>query len=52
MNRLGFAKFYTQGGDWGAFVTAAMAIHFPDRWGYTTQITHNGAQTPWDSDLE
>ena len=31
MSRLGFAKFYTQGGDWGSGITAAMAVMYPDR---------------------
>jgi juvenile hormone epoxide hydrolase len=29
MTRLGFQRFYTQGGDWGSFITAAMATLFP-----------------------
>ncbi|XP_043463106.1 juvenile hormone epoxide hydrolase 1-like [Leptopilina heterotoma] len=29
MLRLGFNKFYTQGGDWGAIITANMAAMFP-----------------------
>jgi len=28
--RLGFDKFYTQGGDWGSAITASMAVMFPD----------------------
>lgn len=31
MNRLGFDGFYVQGGDWGAAVTSAMALYYPDR---------------------
>lgn len=31
MLRLGFNKFYTQGGDWGAIVTANMAAMFPQQ---------------------
>ncbi|NP_001295475.1 uncharacterized protein LOC105689317 [Athalia rosae] len=30
MLRLGFNKFYTQGGDWGAIITAHMAVLFPE----------------------
>jgi pimeloyl-ACP methyl ester carboxylesterase len=29
MNRLGHETFYTQGGDWGALTTQAMATSFP-----------------------
>ncbi|XP_015125675.1 juvenile hormone epoxide hydrolase 1 [Diachasma alloeum] len=31
MTRLGFNKFYTQGGDWGSAITADIAILFPER---------------------
>ncbi|XP_011315347.1 juvenile hormone epoxide hydrolase 1 [Fopius arisanus] len=31
MTRLGFDKFYTQGGDWGSAVTSDIAILFPER---------------------
>lgn len=31
MVRLGFQKFYTQGGDWGSAITADLAILFPER---------------------
>lgn len=31
MTRLGFEKFYTQGGDWGSIITSIMASMFPDR---------------------
>lgn len=31
MVRLGFEKFYTQGGDWGAILTAQMAALFPEQ---------------------
>lgn len=30
MNRLGFKKYYIQGGDWGAVVAGALATLFPD----------------------
>ncbi|XP_049881303.1 juvenile hormone epoxide hydrolase-like [Pectinophora gossypiella] len=30
MHRLGFKKFYVQGGDWGAAIASAMATVFPD----------------------
>jgi len=30
MNRLGFDKYYTQGGDWGSGITSAMAVMYPD----------------------
>nr|XP_046470969.1 juvenile hormone epoxide hydrolase 1-like [Neodiprion pinetum] len=30
MSRLGFEKFYTQGGDWGSLITANMGVLFPD----------------------
>ena len=32
MARLGFDKFYAQGGDWGSLITTDMAVVFPDRW--------------------
>lgn len=31
MHRLGFEKFYIQGGDWGAVITANMAALFPEK---------------------
>ncbi|KAK9310795.1 hypothetical protein QLX08_000089 [Tetragonisca angustula] len=31
MHRLGFEKFYIQGGDWGAAITANMAALFPEK---------------------
>ncbi|XP_012286942.1 juvenile hormone epoxide hydrolase 1 [Orussus abietinus] len=31
MTRLGFDKFYVQGGDWGSAITADLAILFPER---------------------
>ncbi|KAM3958034.1 juvenile hormone epoxide hydrolase-like [Aphomia sociella] len=30
MNRLGFKKFYVQGGDWGALVVSSMSVLYPD----------------------
>ncbi|XP_033222724.1 juvenile hormone epoxide hydrolase 2-like [Belonocnema kinseyi] len=30
MERLGFEQFYTQGGDWGAGITASMAAMYPE----------------------
>ncbi|VVC95791.1 unnamed protein product [Leptidea sinapis] len=30
MARLGFTKYYVQGGDWGSIVVAAMATMFPE----------------------
>ncbi|XP_047539262.1 juvenile hormone epoxide hydrolase-like isoform X1 [Vanessa atalanta] len=30
MHRLGFKKYYIQGGDWGALITSCMATFFPD----------------------
>ncbi|OWR50536.1 juvenile hormone epoxide hydrolase precursor [Danaus plexippus plexippus] len=30
MNRLGFKKYYIQGGDWGGLITSIMAIQFPE----------------------
>ena len=32
MDKLGHQRFYTQGGDWGSFITAAMAVTYPDRY--------------------
>jgi len=32
MLRLGFKKFYTQGGDWGSAVVAHLSSLFPDRY--------------------
>ena len=29
MERLGFKKFYAQGGDWGAAITTYLAIIYP-----------------------
>lgn len=31
MERLGFEQFYTQGGDWGAGITASMAAMYPEQ---------------------
>ena len=31
MHRLGFEKFYVQGGDWGALISANMAVLFPEK---------------------
>ena len=30
--RLGFDKFYTQGGDWGSGVTSNLAVLYPERY--------------------
>ena len=30
MNRLGHETFYTQGGDWGAAITTALANSYPE----------------------
>lgn len=30
MNRLGFKKYYVQGGDWGAAIVSTMAKFYPD----------------------
>lgn len=32
MLRLGFNKFYAQGGDWGSFITAHLGSLFPDKY--------------------
>jgi len=32
MLRLGFKKFYTQGGDWGSAVVAHLSSLFPDKY--------------------
>ena len=31
MQKLGFEKFYTQGGDWGSIITASMAVMYPEK---------------------
>lgn len=31
MERLGYSRFGTQGGDWGSWVSAALALQYPDR---------------------
>lgn len=31
MQRLGFEKFYVQGGDWGAIIASDMAVLFPEK---------------------
>ena len=31
MARLGFDKFYAQGGDWGSVITTDLAVVFPER---------------------
>lgn len=31
MHRLGFEKFYVQGGDWGSLISANMAALFPEK---------------------
>lgn len=31
MQRLGFEKFYVQGGDWGATIAANMGVLFPEK---------------------
>ncbi|CAH2236588.1 jg23943, partial [Pararge aegeria aegeria] len=39
MHRLGFKKYYIQGGDWGAFITKNMATFFPEEiLGYHTNM--------------
>ena len=38
--RLGFKKFYTQGGDWGAAITTAMATLYPERCVAFLFVTH------------
>jgi len=41
MNRLGFSRFYTQGGDWGSPVTASMAVLYPEAIiGHHTNFAH------------
>ena len=37
MHRLGFEKFYVQGGDWGSVIGMSMATLFPER--YSFQIS-------------
>lgn len=32
MLRLGFNKFYAQGGDWGSFITMHLGGLFPDKY--------------------
>ena len=32
MNRLGFNRYYVQGGDWGAIIGTAMSTLFPERY--------------------
>lgn len=32
MLRLGFKKFYTQGGDWGAIIATHLSVFFPDKY--------------------
>ncbi|XP_015187740.1 PREDICTED: juvenile hormone epoxide hydrolase 1-like, partial [Polistes dominula] len=31
MTRLGFEKYYIQGGDWGAIITSSMAVLYPEK---------------------
>lgn len=31
MTRLGFEKYYVQGGDWGAVITSSMAALYPEK---------------------
>lgn len=31
MKRLGYEKFYTQGGDWGSAIVTAMGTLYPDK---------------------
>lgn len=38
MQRLGFEKFYVQGGDWGSVIASDMAVLFPEK--LVTTITH------------
>ncbi|XP_053620314.1 juvenile hormone epoxide hydrolase-like [Plodia interpunctella] len=46
MRRLGFQKFYFQGGDWGAFVGSSMVTLFPeDILGYHTNMVFSTAPT-------
>lgn len=40
MNRLGFEKFYVQGGDWGSIIGMNMAILFPERYLLFIYLTH------------
>ena len=39
--RLGFDKFYTQGGDWGSGVTSNLAVLYPERWHKFARICLN-----------
>lgn len=32
MTRLGFNKFYVQGGDWGSIIVRNMATYFPEKY--------------------
>ncbi|XP_068624270.1 juvenile hormone epoxide hydrolase-like [Battus philenor] len=44
MNRLGFKKYYVQGGDWGAIITNIMATFFPQEiLGYHTNMVFSFA---------
>lgn len=31
MTRLGFEKFYVQGGDWGGIIVSSLAVFFPEK---------------------
>lgn len=38
MNRLGYQKFYVQGGDWGSVIGMNMATLFPERYGFALSM--------------
>ncbi|XP_045507046.1 juvenile hormone epoxide hydrolase-like isoform X1 [Colias croceus] len=48
MSRLGYKKYYAQGGDWGALITSIMSTYFPNEvLGYHTNLPF--LMSPWTS---
>jgi len=41
MLRLGFKKFYTQGGDWGSAVVSHLSSLFPDKYVLFNDLLNN-----------
>lgn len=44
MSRLGFNKFYAQGGDWGSAIVAQLSGLYPDRYVVPLTMFSNSAR--------
>ncbi|XP_022660234.1 epoxide hydrolase 1-like [Varroa destructor] len=48
MSRIGYSKYYAQGGDWGAAIVNAMGVLYPDSLrGLHVNIVFQNYQNPW-----